>query len=192
MGLTLTLNPNLGRSTTTKQLEFSIPWLGWGPPPQAKQLLCCWRPCAAVAGHPHAGGAPGRLPAGDDSPDLPPVTAAASAAEAAAAEQTDLHTLLVVLGSMRLLCSDAQMVADIFVNYDCDPQATPLYERTVQVGSQAWAGRAYGRNWKRWSFLLQCRCTSKRSQGSWQKLSVVCLRGSAPCKPEPFWPVKNE
>lgn len=32
---------------------------------------------------------------------------------------------------MKQLCSDAQLVVDLFVNYDCDLQAANLYERTV-------------------------------------------------------------
>eukprot|EP00967_Tisochrysis_lutea_P081327 scaffold112141_cov18-Tisochrysis_lutea.AAC.1 len=55
-----------------------------------------------------------------------------NAADAIAAEQTDLHTLYVVLSSLRQLCGEPQMVADLFVNYDCDPHAPPLFERTVQ------------------------------------------------------------
>ena len=55
------------------------------------------------------------------------------AADAIAFEQTDLHTLYVVLGCLKQLCGEPQMVADLFVNYDCDPHAPPLFERTVQV-----------------------------------------------------------
>jgi hypothetical protein len=38
-----------------------------------------------------------------------------------------------VLSSLRQLVGEPQLVADLFVNYDCDPHAPPLYERTVQV-----------------------------------------------------------
>lgn len=55
-------------------------------------------------------------------------------------EQTDLNTLFVVLGSLKQLCSEPQLMADLFVNYDCDQQAPPLFERTMQVGhaSRVW------------------------------------------------------
>jgi hypothetical protein len=48
-------------------------------------------------------------------------------------EQADLHTLFIVLGSLKQLCAEPQLVADLFVNYDCDLQAPTLYERTMQV-----------------------------------------------------------
>jgi hypothetical protein len=46
-------------------------------------------------------------------------------------EPPDLACLATVLSSMKQLCSDAQLVVDLFVNYDCDLQAANLYERTV-------------------------------------------------------------
>lgn len=102
------------------------------------------------------------------SPPMP-VLSTTTAADPIASEQTDLHTLYVVLGCLRQLCGEPQvrdivhhaaslyitivpytlykhthsntrthtqtlqMVADLFVNYDCDPHAPPLFERTVQV-----------------------------------------------------------
>ncbi len=75
--------------------------------------------------------------AGADQPPMPPPPPAApmlgGASDAMDAEQTDLHTLYVVLSSLRQLFGEPQMVADLFVNYDCDPHAPALLERTVQV-----------------------------------------------------------
>ena len=68
-----------------------------------------------------------------ESAHSPPPAPTPSPTDPIASEQTDLHTLYVVLGSLRSLCGDPQMVADLFVNYDCDPQAPPLFEHTVQV-----------------------------------------------------------
>lgn len=47
-------------------------------------------------------------------------------------------TLLTVLNSMKQICSEAQLVVDIFVNYDCDLHAANLYERTMSALSR-WA-----------------------------------------------------
>jgi hypothetical protein len=33
------------------------------------------------------------------------------------------------------VCKDSQMLADIFVNYDCDLEATNLFERMVRLHS---------------------------------------------------------
>ncbi len=38
-----------------------------------------------------------------------------------------------MLTSLRQLCAEPQLVADVFVNYDCDGEAPPLFERTLQV-----------------------------------------------------------
>eukprot|EP00798_Chlamydomonas_sp_ICE-L_P008680 gene8680-34127_t len=46
-------------------------------------------------------------------------------------ERHDLLTLYTVLSSLRQLCSDPQLLVDLFTNYDCDLQAPNLYERTV-------------------------------------------------------------
>lgn len=43
----------------------------------------------------------------------------------------DLPTLHTVLGSVRQVCCEPQLLADLFVNYDCDLAAPCLYERTV-------------------------------------------------------------
>ena len=48
-------------------------------------------------------------------------------------EPTELHTLHAVLTALRGAAADGQLVVDMFVNYDCDPQAPPLFERTIQV-----------------------------------------------------------
>lgn len=53
----------------------------------------------------------------------------------------DLAGAAAVLPCLGALCSEAQLLVDMFVNYDCDLRAPNLYERTVQVGG---AGVARG------------------------------------------------
>lgn len=48
-------------------------------------------------------------------------------------EAPDPTNLLGALGVLRALLSDPQLVVDLFINYDCDLQASNLFERTVQV-----------------------------------------------------------
>lgn len=48
-------------------------------------------------------------------------------------EPTDLHTLYIVLSNLKQLCSDPQLLVDMFVNYDCDANAPALFERTMRV-----------------------------------------------------------
>ncbi len=47
----------------------------------------------------------------------------------------DLAGAAAVLPCLGALCSEAQLLVDMFVNYDCDLRAPNLYERTVQVGA---------------------------------------------------------
>lgn len=39
--------------------------------------------------------------------------------------------LTAVLGALQTLCSEGQIMVDLFVNYDCDMQAANLFERSV-------------------------------------------------------------
>ncbi|KAJ9527457.1 hypothetical protein QJQ45_025726 [Haematococcus lacustris] len=48
-------------------------------------------------------------------------------------DTTDLHTLFIVLSSLKQLCSEPQLVVDLFVNYDCDLAAPALFERTMHA-----------------------------------------------------------
>ncbi len=94
---------------------------------------------AAPSGGGDAGGAAAAPAAGGAG-------AAAGGGGGATGQQTDLHTLYIVLSNLKQLCGDAQLVADLFVNYDCDAQAPPLFERTLRVSaslrgpSPSWLG----------------------------------------------------
>jgi brefeldin A-inhibited guanine nucleotide-exchange protein len=46
----------------------------------------------------------------------------------------DLANLAAALGTLKALMGDPQLMVDLFINYDCDLQASNLFERTVQVG----------------------------------------------------------
>jgi brefeldin A-inhibited guanine nucleotide-exchange protein len=50
-------------------------------------------------------------------------------------EQLQQHQANVVaaLGAMQGLLVEPQLLVDLYVNFDCDLQASNLYERTVQV-----------------------------------------------------------
>lgn len=48
----------------------------------------------------------------------------------------DAAVLMAALGALRGLLSDPHLVVDLFVNYDCDLQASNLFERTVQALSK--------------------------------------------------------
>lgn len=45
----------------------------------------------------------------------------------------ELAPAAAVLPCMAALCSEPQLLVDLFVNYDCDLKAPNLFERTVQV-----------------------------------------------------------
>jgi len=47
-----------------------------------------------------------------------------------------LHQRTCVLRMLEKVCKDSQMLADIFVNYDCDLEATNLFERMVNALSR--------------------------------------------------------
>ena len=40
--------------------------------------------------------------------------------------------LVAVLEALKSLCADGQLMVDLFVNYDCDLQASNLFERTLK------------------------------------------------------------
>jgi len=42
-----------------------------------------------------------------------------------------LRTRVVVLRCLREVCSDGQLLVDLFVNYDCDLNSSNLFERLV-------------------------------------------------------------
>lgn len=48
-------------------------------------------------------------------------------------ESPDPVNLVTSLRAIREIVGDPQLLVDLFVNYDCDLQASNLYERTVQV-----------------------------------------------------------
>lgn len=44
----------------------------------------------------------------------------------------DMAQLTAVLGALHALCSEGQVMVDLFVNYDCDLQAANLFERSMK------------------------------------------------------------
>jgi brefeldin A-inhibited guanine nucleotide-exchange protein len=64
-------------------------------------------------------------------------------------EAPEPQGLQAALGTLRALVGDPQLVVDLFVNYDCDLQASNLYERTVQVGEEDGKvpRHGWGRGW---------------------------------------------
>uniref|UniRef100_A0A0D6QU32 SEC7 domain-containing protein n=1 Tax=Araucaria cunninghamii TaxID=56994 RepID=A0A0D6QU32_ARACU len=50
--------------------------------------------------------------------------------------ESPLHQRTCVLRVLEKVCKDSQMLADIFVNYDCDLEATNLFERMVNALSR--------------------------------------------------------
>jgi hypothetical protein len=71
-------------------------------------------------------------------------------------EAPDLGTLTAALGTLKALMGDPQLVVDLFINYDCDLQASNLFERTVQVGGvklgrgEDGGGGEVGGGWMSW------------------------------------------
>jgi brefeldin A-inhibited guanine nucleotide-exchange protein len=48
--------------------------------------------------------------------------------------QQQQANVIAALGALQGLLVEPQLLVDLFVNFDCDLQASNLYERTVQVG----------------------------------------------------------
>ena len=47
-----------------------------------------------------------------------------------------LHQRTCILRMLEKVCNDSQMLADIFVDYDCELEATNLFERMVNALSR--------------------------------------------------------
>ena len=64
----------------------------------------------------------------------------------------------LVIVAFSKICSDAQMVVDIYVNYDCDLNAANIFERLVAVLSKIAQGRQafeLGKSLCNYFFLLK-------------------------------------
>ncbi|KAJ7522924.1 hypothetical protein O6H91_18G031300 [Diphasiastrum complanatum] len=89
-----------------------------------------------------------------------------------------LHQRTTVLRMLEKVSADSQMLADLFVNYDCDLEATNIFERMVSSLSRMAQGTlnadpntvAAGQNASLKASSLQCLVTVLRSLANWTKL----------------------
>jgi guanine nucleotide-exchange factor len=99
-----------------------------------------------------------------------------------------LHQRTAVLKMLEKACNDPQMLADIFVNYDCDLDATNLFERMVNSLSRLAQGTPNGdpnvaivsQTIALKSSALQCLVSVLRSLGTWTSKQ----RGNGPVFPD--------
>ncbi|KAG0557352.1 hypothetical protein KC19_11G122800 [Ceratodon purpureus] len=99
-----------------------------------------------------------------------------------------LHQRTAVLKMLEKACNDPQMLADIFVNYDCDLEAPNLFERMVNSLSRLAQGSPNGDPYAAnasqsialKSSALQCLVGVLRSLGTWTSK----LKGNGPVFPD--------
>uniref|UniRef100_A0A7I4C777 SEC7 domain-containing protein n=1 Tax=Physcomitrium patens TaxID=3218 RepID=A0A7I4C777_PHYPA len=102
--------------------------------------------------------------------------------------ECSIHQKTAVLKMLEKACNDPQMLADIFVNYDCDLDATNLFERMVNSLSRLAQGTANGdpsaanasQNIALKALALQCLVSVLRSLGTWTSKQ----RGNRPVFPD--------
>ncbi|KAG0608013.1 hypothetical protein M758_8G071400 [Ceratodon purpureus] len=106
------------------------------------------------------------------------------------------HQRTAVLKMLEKACNDPQMLADIFVNYDCDLDATNLFERMVNSLSRLAQGTPDGdpnvaiasQNIALKSSALQCLVSVLRSLGTWTSKQ----RGNGPVFPDLSVPERED